>query len=300
MAKRRSKKQKLDDLPAQDDPRAPLDSALFLAAAQPLLKQLDADLLARAKASPSLTAALKARHADDKRAERTADAFAAWQDRFVGQVGAAWLLSCVFVRTLEDRGLLHHHRIAGPGAADAQRLFFEMAPSLTERDYLYTVFRELCRYPAAEPLFDARHNPVWLLAPSAEAAKSLLALFRTPSVDAPAFRFGQPDTRFLGDLYQDLDEGVRKRFALLQTPDFIESFILDRTLELAIDKFGLDDTDLCDPTCGSGHFLLGAFDRLFWPARTLTSFFWTSAMPSADSGSMERTTQPSSSMWCAR
>ncbi|MBO6936774.1 MAG: BREX-2 system adenine-specific DNA-methyltransferase PglX [Deltaproteobacteria bacterium] len=260
---RRSKKPKLADLPGQDDPKAPIDGATFLAAAQPVLKQLDKDLLARAKASPAVDAALKARHTQEKEEKRTAAGFKQWRERFVGQVGAAWLLSCVFVRVLEDRGLTKTIRIAGPGAADAQRLFFEMAPSLTERDYLLTVFRELTHYPASARLFDARHNPVWMLAPSAEAAKALLALFRTPSADTPAFRFGQESTRFLGDLYQDLDESVRKRFALLQTPDFVEAFILDRTLEPAIAKFGLDDTDLIDPTCGSGHFLLGAFDRLF-------------------------------------
>jgi hypothetical protein len=67
----------------------------------------------------------------------------------------------------------------------------------------------------------------------------------------------------LGDLYQDLNENVRKRFALLQTPGFVEAFILDRTLTPAIQKFGLDATDIIDPTCGSGHFLLGAFERLY-------------------------------------
>jgi len=153
-------------------------------------------------------------------------------------------------------------QIEGAGAMDSQRLFFEMGPSLSERDYLLTVFRELCRFGATEALFDASHNPVWLLAPSAEAAKGLLALFRSPDPAAPAFRFGQGDTRFLGDLYQDLDEGVRKRFALLQTPRFVESYILDKTLDRAIDRFGLSDTTLIDPTCGSGHFLLGAFERL--------------------------------------
>jgi hypothetical protein len=56
---------------------------------------------------------------------------------------------------------------------------------------------------------------------------------------------------------------VRERFALLQTPEFVESFILDRTLEPAIAEFGLETVKLIDPTCGSGHFLLGAFDRLF-------------------------------------
>ena len=104
---------------------------------------------------------------------------------------------------------------------------------------------------------------MWLLGPSAEAAKELLGLFRTPQADAPMFRFGNADSRFLGDLYQDISENVRKRYALLQTPRFVERFILDRTLDPAIERFGLNDTNLIDPTCGSGHFLLGAFDRLF-------------------------------------
>jgi len=42
----------------------------------------------------------------------------------------------------------------------------------------------------------------------------------------------------------------------------VEEFILDRTLEPAIAEFGLSDVRLIDPTCGSGHFLLGAFRRL--------------------------------------
>src|SRR5205085_6213514 len=70
------------------------------------------------------------------------------------------------------------------------------------------------------------------------------------------------DTRFLGDLYQDLSEAARKKYALLQTPVFVEEFILDRTLEPAIETFGLAKVKLIDPACGSGHFLLGAFHRL--------------------------------------
>ncbi len=263
MARTTKKKVRLDDLAGHGDPRALLDAQAFLSAARPLLGRLEADLRDRAAASPAVARALEEQHAREKQAERTAESFAGWSAALATQVAAAWLLSCVFVRTLEDRGLLRQVRIAGPGAADSQKLFFQLAPSLTERDYLLTVFRELAQHPAARDLFDAEHSLVWKLSPSAELAKELLALFRKPSAETPAFRFGQASTRFLGDLYQDLSEDVRKRYALLQTPDFIESFILDRTLEPAIDRFGLDDTTLIDPTCGSGHFLLGAFDRLF-------------------------------------
>jgi len=262
MATRR-KKPTPADLAGNADPRAPLDGVALLDAAKSLLKELAADLLKRADDSHAVTEALQARHAQEQKAERTADAYPEWRRALVEQVAAAWLLSCVFVRTLEDRGLLGKNRIAGLGAQDSWKAFLQLAPSLSEREYLLTVFRELGRLPAVADVFDARHNPVWLLAPSAEGARKLLDLFRTPKADAPNFRFGGDDTRFLGDLYQDLSEEVRKRYALLQTPRFVESFILDRTLEPAIERFGLDDTNLIDPTCGSGHFLLGAFERLF-------------------------------------
>ena len=103
-----------------------------------------------------------------------------------------------------------------------------------------------------------------------------------PNTGALGHDFTDPswDTRFLGDLYQDLSEEARKRYALLQTPVFVEEFILDRTLDPAIEEFGLakmgyearlepdgrlhpdDCFKMIDPACGSGHFLLGSFARL--------------------------------------
>ncbi|WP_207947171.1 BREX-2 system adenine-specific DNA-methyltransferase PglX [Actinomadura sp. 7K507] len=92
------------------------------------------------------------------------------------------------------------------------------------------------------------------------------------------------NTRFLGNLYQDLSEHAKKKYALLQTPEFVEEFILGLTLDKAINEFGLDPEppEACpeelnlprglrviDPTCGSGHFLLGAFHHIFerWQAQ---------------------------------
>lgn len=236
--------------------------------AQFLAKTLLPDLKNRAK-DPAVNAALMRQWQAEKAAHRTADGFPAWETRTLEQVGAAWVLSCVFVRTLEDRDLLGRRRIAGPGAADSEQLFFEVAPSLTARDYLLTVFREVASLPGAEDLLGPARNLAWRLSPSNEAARALLDFFKqqagqgaTDAADTLVWRFDGNDTRFLGDLYQDLSEEVRKRYALLQTPDFVERFILDQTLEPAIAEFGLENVRLIDPTCGSGHFLLGAFDRL--------------------------------------
>ncbi|MCP5119321.1 MAG: BREX-2 system adenine-specific DNA-methyltransferase PglX, partial [bacterium] len=165
---------------------------------------------------------------------------------------------------LEDRGFLARRRIAGDGAADSEAQFTAIAPFLSARDYLLTVFRELAKLPGAADLFDARHNPVWVLAPSADGAGRLLDFFRKPDKKGnPPPEFDGTDTRFLGDLYQNLSEEVRKRYALLQTPEFVEEFILEQTLDPAIAEFGLAEVRLIDPTCGSGHFLLGAFRRLY-------------------------------------
>lgn len=260
------------ELPAQADPKAPLDVQAFLKAAQPVLAELTEDLLRRADADRGITKALKARHAAETKQRRTSDTYAVWRRTVMVQVAAAWLLSCVFVRTLEDRGLLDRNRVAGRGAVDSQELFHRVSPHLGEREYLMMVFRELERFVGVRELFDVEHNLLWQLGPSSQTAKALLALFRGLDAEQPPFRFGQESTRFLGDLYQDLSEDVRKRYALLQTPDFIESFILDRTLTPAIQAFGLEYTTLIDPTCGSGHFLLGAFERLYdrWCAEAPT------------------------------
>ena len=169
-----TKKKALLDLAPQPDPLAPLDSPRLLTALQAMQTELEADLLLRARASTAVREALRLRHEAERRARRTADPLDLWERHFVTQVAASWILSCVFVRTLEDRGLLGMHRLAGPGAADSQTIFFELAPSLSEREYLLTVFGELTHFQAARDLFDARHNPVWLLGPSVDMTKKLL------------------------------------------------------------------------------------------------------------------------------
>jgi SAM-dependent methyltransferase len=105
-------------------------------------------------------------------------------------------------------------------------------------------------------LFDSLHNPVfrWPLTP--DAAKVLVHFWRKPDPASGAlahdFADVSRDTRFLGDLYQDLSESARKKFALLQTPEFVESFILDRTLGEALKVLPLHMVTVLDPTCGSG------------------------------------------------
>ena len=234
----------------------PVDTTRLLAVLHPALRALEDDLAARAS-DPGVATALAAEWQTEVDARRTADPLTVWTERRVGQIAAAWLLTVLFVRTLEDKGY------APPrlkGGASARESFRRLFPYLTDRDYLRATFRGLSHHAVVRDVFDAAHNPVWTLGPSADAATALVELAGNPTTGLAAFDFSA-DTRFLGDVYEKLNEQVRKRYALLQTPDFVEDYLLANSLDPAIEARGTGVT-LIDPTCGSGHLLLGAFRRL--------------------------------------
>ena len=242
----------------------------LLADCQKQLKLLEADLKAQASALPDLDAALRAEYEAARAAGRVGDAFEIWRGEQVTQGAVHWVLGCVFVRFLEDNALIDP-LLAGPDdrgrlAEGAEQAFYAQHPTLHERDWLLHAFRQVAALPGGAALFDEAHNPVFRWPLSPDAAKGLVQFWRRPdpATGGLAHDFTDPawDTRFLGDLYQDLSEGARKKYALLQTPIFVEEFILDRTLGEALKALPLPKVTVIDPTCGSGHFLLGAFARL--------------------------------------
>jgi len=248
-----------------------IDAKQLLNDLKPWLRRLEDDLRERVEALEELRLALQREHAAARQAGRTAEAFEVWRDGMLTQAAVAWLLGCVFVRFMEDNGLVDEALLSGPGErrqqpADRQLRYCQKAPTDTDRDYLYDVFRTVQTLRAVATLFDAQHNPLWTYGISGDAAKALIGFWRQVVAETGALVHDFTDdpwnTRFLGDLYQDLSDEARKRYALLQTPEFVEEFILDRTLEPAIETFGLREVRLIDPACGSGHFLLGAFRRL--------------------------------------
>ena len=112
-------------------------------------------------------------------------------------------------------------------------MYIRARPTATDREYLLHVFRTVAALPVAGKIFDERHNPLWPLgqdfrAPSGDAATRLLGLWQRIDPDSGTLAHDFTDsawgTRFLGDLYQDLSESARKRYALLQTPEFVEEF----------------------------------------------------------------------------
>ncbi|WP_322761198.1 BREX-2 system adenine-specific DNA-methyltransferase PglX [Frankia sp. Cr2] len=248
-----------------------IDRGSLLKDLQRQIRTLEADLREQVVVVEEVGTALRAEYLDAFRVKRTAATWASWRDERVTQAAVAWVLATVFVRFCEDNGLLAEPYLAGPDtssmtlAEESQDEFFRTHPAQTDRDWLLAAFDAIAGVPVGASLFDRRHNALYQIPVSHDAAKGLIAFWRRRGEDARLVHdFTDPawDTRFLGDLYQDLSEDARKRYALLQTPEFVEEFILDLTLSPAIDEFGYDVVKMIDPTCGSGHFLLGAFHRL--------------------------------------
>lgn len=279
-----------------------VDHALLLKDLQKQVRLLETDLRERSEDPSALKGPddegkletfdgfLKREYQKARDAERTATTEGAWREGQVTQAAVAWVLATVFVRFCEDNGLLEQPFISGAkDEHDRYNIAQELkdawvlqgrsenpdAPERTDREWLEHAFERMSVSSVMAGLFDKKHNPMWSIMPSHQAAEALIDFWRSVGDDGHLIHdFTDPEwnTRFLGDLYQDLSEETRKTYALLQTPEFVEEFILDCTLEPAVEKFGLDGNRiyqaaskgfrLIDPTCGSGHFLLGAFHRL--------------------------------------
>lgn len=267
-----------------------IDSASLLGELKAVVTKLEADILKRCQSLADVDQPLRLEFEAAKENDRTAVAYEVWRGEYITQAAVAWVLATVFVRFIEDNGLLDERNekrvwISGAKeenagknerlqiARDTHSQFISKKPGETVREYLQWVFQTVCnptgerQIPALAGLFDERHNPLWRIGVSGDGAALLLDFWQKINPETGQvyhdFTDEDLDTRFLGDLYQDLSEAARKKYALLQTPIFVEEFILDRTLTPAIAEFGLDKTSLIDPTCGSGHFLLGGFERLF-------------------------------------
>ncbi|HUY47907.1 MAG TPA: BREX-2 system adenine-specific DNA-methyltransferase PglX [Streptosporangiaceae bacterium] len=231
--------------------------------------RLEEDLRDRLQADTQREGQWKQEHQRAVDKERTAASWVAWRDDRITQAAVAWVLTSVFIRFCEDNALVSPGWIAGPEnrrqeALDAQLAYFRAHPEDTDREWLKSAIDYLAGLPATKALVES-HSALYLVSPSGDAVTRLLDFWRTRREDgALVHDLNDPSlsTRFLGDLYQDLSQHAKDTYALLQTPVFVEEFILDRTLEPALKERPLEGFKLIDPTCGSGHFLLGAFDRL--------------------------------------
>jgi len=197
------------------------------------------------------------------RGEGVGENFGSWLERFCRQLAIQFILKTLFIRVLEDRGLLKPYRIR---TRDSQQLFQTLTSYLGTTGYLRFVFRDTS-YLLPDIFAERSQDIVW---PADELSDQFIEeIWRRDDVDRDDWlRFdfrgnGDQgfDSRFIGDIYQDIDAEAREYYALLQTPHFISQFILDHTLDKRFEEKNFRKVTLIDPTCGSGHFLVDAFER---------------------------------------
>ncbi|GAA1828685.1 BREX-2 system adenine-specific DNA-methyltransferase PglX [Actinomadura chokoriensis] len=255
-----------------------IDRKALLANLKKQVQALEKDLAQQVKELPETKARFDSEYDQAFKLGRTAATRSSWLDERITQVAVAWVLGSVFVRFCEDNRLIPEPYLAAPepDRHDLARVryeaYVEADDDPTYRGWLEHAFAELGEGQAGRLLFDPDHNPLYQIPISHDAAGALIDFWKTRDEDGTLVHdFTDPlnddgtqgwDTRFLGDLYQDLSKAARETYALLQTPEFVEEFILDRTMNPAIREFGFEELKMIDPTCGSGHFVLGAFRRL--------------------------------------
>lgn len=196
--------------------------------------------------------------------EGSSDSFINWLNLWCRQATIQWILRILFLRVLEDRGLLGATRIR---SGDGQKMWGQIVRNLGAASYVLWCCRD------AAHLLPDLFGPSgfdFLLPDDDVMQRFLDEVWRRPDSNREGWlRFdfrSDPDqadegfqTRFIGDLYQELDSEIRERHALMQTPHFITQFILQHTLIKRFEEKDFRTVTMIDPTCGSGHFLVDGF-----------------------------------------
>lgn len=256
-----------------------INALMLLPALSAQVRAIEADL----RQNEETVARLRVEWKEARKAGQTAAPFeAGGLSEQVTHAASAWVLATALIRFCEDNRLTDAPFIAGPGermylARERQAAYYQRHPDHGDREWVLAALESLTVSAATTRMFDLLHRLMSQYPISSHAAHDLLRLWRRRDpADRLLFDFtdGDLDTRFLGDVYQGLSESARSAYALLQTPEFVADFLLDRTLGPAIKEFGLEPApppgrdDLpyrlrfIDPACGSGTFVIGAFHRL--------------------------------------
>lgn len=82
------------------------------------------------------------------------------------------------------------------------------------------------------------------------------------TLDTSKYDFGDSSDNVLGDVYEKfMDRETRKALGQFYTPDFIIEYILNNTVN-NVNVIENPFVSILDPSCGSGHFLIMAYDIL--------------------------------------
>src|SRR5213592_700482 len=110
------------------------DRARLTAALGDHVARIAADLRAKMRAPGAERVAAELLHKD----EQVAEDFEVWTDLLSRRAAVLWVLKSVYVRVIEDRGLLNPGRLLD---LESQQLFERIAPNLGETTFLKWVYR---------------------------------------------------------------------------------------------------------------------------------------------------------------
>ena len=153
---------------------------------------------------PASDGPLKERYTQAQAGKRTSLTYKAWREEELTQIAVGWVLATVFVRFLEDNGLVETLYLAGPDAdglrrsGDERVLFFNHHPQASDLDYLRHVLTTTMKLPAMSGLSEEKRNPLWEISRAAsqdsalpDAITALLQFWRKsdPQTGSPVHGF---------------------------------------------------------------------------------------------------------------
>jgi hypothetical protein len=118
----------------------PTERARLTSALRNHVSKIAIDLRGKMRAPGTARVAAEQLHKD----ERVAEDFEVWTDLLSRRAAVLWVLKSVYVRVLEDRGLLAPGRLLDP---EGQQLFEKLAPNLGETAFLHWIYKDLARSP---------------------------------------------------------------------------------------------------------------------------------------------------------
>jgi hypothetical protein len=140
------------------------------AACAGLLKELESDLRARLEEESEVSERFAAEYTEAKAVGRTGRTQTDWLTEQLTQIGASWILACVFVRFAEDNALLERPMLAGRAegeagapsplsrAQDAERAYYAEHPTHAEPEYLAHVLTGVAHLPGMSDLLDSARS----------------------------------------------------------------------------------------------------------------------------------------------
>ena len=178
----------------------------------------------------------------------------------------------VFLRFLEDNRLLDRPIVAGPGerlelAQLRQRRMVPHRPEDSDAEYLLATFAEVARparsgrpvrpgaQPALPPARLGRRSDRAVRFLSRSARRTPAHCSTTSPTPTGTRASSATSTRTCRRRRASATRCCRRRSSSRTGSS-------SRTLDPAIHEFGHEQVRMIDPTCGSGHFLLGGFARL--------------------------------------